>query len=84
MISFQDHSEKIEFLQKENNKLKEQLKAEKQNSKQKLEECEKETEDMLKKYQKSVLSMHGKLKQLADKFEEGEKTKNHKLRKARK
>ena len=39
---------------------------------------------MLKKYQKSVLSMHGKLKQLADKFEEGEKTKNHKLRKARK
>ena len=50
MISFQDHSEKIEFLQKENNKLKEQLKAEKQNSKQKLEECEKETEDMLKKY----------------------------------
>ena len=39
---------------------------------------------MLKKYQKSVLSMHSKLKGLADKFEEGEKVKNSKLRKARK
>ena len=39
---------------------------------------------MLKKYQQSVISMHGKLKGLAEKFEQGEKTKNHKLRKARK
>ena len=39
---------------------------------------------MLKKYQATVLSMHKKLKELAEKFEVGEKQKNHKLRKARK
>ena len=39
---------------------------------------------MLKKYQATVLSMHKKLKELAEKFEAGEKQKNHKLRKARK
>lgn len=30
------------------------------------------------------MSMHSKLKDMAEKFEQGEKTKNHKLRKARK
>ena len=39
---------------------------------------------MLKKYQATVLSMHKKLKELAEKFEAGEKHKNQKLRKARK
>ena len=48
------------------------------------EASEQGTATMLKKYQATVLSMHKKLKELATKFEAGEKHKNHKLRKARK
>ena len=48
------------------------------------EASEAETASMLTKYQATVLSMHTKLKELAEKFEAGEKHKNHKLRKARK
>ena len=49
------------------------MKAEQEASKAATEANEKETASMLKKYQATVLSMHKKLKELAEKFEEGEK-----------
>ena len=43
-----------------------------------------ETVDVLQKYQSAVQKMHGRLKDIASKFDEGEKSRQARLRNSRK